>query len=174
KNTEKFSERDRDGGNRSGLHDQKQRPAVQKSHRRAVGFAKEDINTARTRHHRCELGTAERSRHCKQTGNYPPEQEPSRRAAQTRRFRRRNENARADHRPDHDHGGVDRPKCANQTARLLVVAHPVMSSEVETSLTISFLKLAAPWSRRLLFQGTISKCARNLPHPVYRHEHKPS
>src|SRR5207244_1140377 len=42
---------------------------------------------------------------------------------QSRRFRRSDENAGADHRPDHDHGGVDRPKRAHQATLLLLVAH---------------------------------------------------
>ena len=51
------------------MNDQKQSPAVHESDGRPVGFAKENINAARARHHRRKFGTAERSGNREQSGN---------------------------------------------------------------------------------------------------------
>ena len=107
-------EGDRDGGNRSCLDNQKERPAEKKSERWPVGFAEENVNAASPRHHRGQLGTAKRARHCHHARDGPGEEQPAGSAREPRRFGRGNEDAGADHRTDHDHGGIDRAQTPNE------------------------------------------------------------
>ncbi len=53
-------ERDGDGGDGAGLDDQEQRPAVEESPERAVGFAQIDVLAAGAGHHRGQFAVAQR------------------------------------------------------------------------------------------------------------------
>src|SRR5207237_103024 len=68
---QQLSEQDRDNRDGSGLNDQKQSPAVQKSHGRAISCAKENVNAARARHHCRQFGAAKRACDREQTGERP-------------------------------------------------------------------------------------------------------
>ena len=111
--SDKLRKGDRDRGDRAGLDDEKERPAEKKTERRAVGFAKKNIDSAGARHHRRQFGATEGARNCHQAGHGPGQQQPTRRAGQPRGFRRGDENAGADHRADHDHGRVERAEAAD-------------------------------------------------------------
>ena len=109
-----FCKGDRDRRDRPGLNDEKKRPAKEKSDRRSVGLAQEHILPAGARQHRRQLGATERAGDGHEPGHRPGEQQPAGRADQPGRFGRGDENARADHRADHDHGGIERSEPAHQ------------------------------------------------------------
>ena len=56
-----FCESDRDGRDRSGLDDQKNRPAKKETEERPVSFAQKNILAAGLRHHRRQFRATERA-----------------------------------------------------------------------------------------------------------------
>ena len=74
---EKPGEGDRDRRDRSGLDHQEQRPAVEKTPERAVGFAQINVLSAGARHHGGELAVAQSTNERERAGEEPHEQEPA-------------------------------------------------------------------------------------------------
>ena len=91
-------------GDGSGLDDQEQRPAVEKSPQRAQRFAQVNVLAAGARHHGRQLPVGERAGDGQEPGHQPGGDEQRGRIDQPRDLRRDDEDARADHRA-HDQGG---------------------------------------------------------------------
>jgi len=114
KDAGELGKRDRNRGDRSGLDNEEKRPAEKETDRRSVRVPEKNVNTTGARHHCRQLGAAKRTSDRHHAGDRPREQQPTRRAGQPRRFRGGNENARADHRADNDHRGVERAEATDQ------------------------------------------------------------
>ena len=114
KDPREFGKSDGDGRDGAGLDDEKKRPAEKKPDRRSISLAQEYVLSARARHHRRQFRAAKRARDGEEASHRPGEQQPAGRTDQACRFGRSNENPRADHRADHDHGGVERTEAADQ------------------------------------------------------------
>ena len=68
---EELAARHANGGNRSGLDDQVQRPAVEKSPQRTQRFAQVDVLPARLRHHGRQFAVSQRARDGHEAGDQP-------------------------------------------------------------------------------------------------------
>ena len=72
-NSGELGEGDRHRCDRSSLDHEKQRPTEKETDRRPIGFAEKDVNSAGSRHHRGQLGTAKRAGHRHDPGHSPRE-----------------------------------------------------------------------------------------------------
>jgi len=89
-------------------------PAEEKTDRRPISLAQENILSPGSWEHRRELRATECARYRHQAGHRPGEKQPAGRSDQAGRFCRGNEDARADHRAHHDHGRVEWSETADQ------------------------------------------------------------
>ena len=97
-----------DCGNRAGLDDQVQRPAVEKSPQRPQRLAQVHVLPARVRHHRRQFAVGQRAGDGQEAGHQPRRNQQRRRVDLARNLGRDNKDARADHRAHHQRG------CAGQ------------------------------------------------------------
>ena len=100
-------ERDRDRGDGPGLDHHEQRPAVQVAEQRGDSLAQVDVLPAGAGEHGRQLAVGERA-HERDDARYAPDHEQQARAADfPQDLRRNDEDPRADHRSDHEGGGVE-------------------------------------------------------------------
>ncbi len=105
---EKLAEGDADGGDGSGLHDQEQRPAVEKAPERAERLAQVNVLAAGVRHHRRQFAIGQRASDGEKSGEHPGADQQRRRVDQARNVGGDDEDARADHGAHHQRGRADR------------------------------------------------------------------
>ena len=111
---QKPGEGDRDRRDGSGLDHQEQRPAVEKTPERAVGFAQINVLSARSRHHGGQFAVAQGADEGERAGEEPHDQEPAGRTDLPRNVRRNDEDARPDHRAGDNHDGIQQAKPLNE------------------------------------------------------------
>src|SRR4029077_4494891 len=109
-------ERDRDRSDRAGLDDQHERPPVEESPERTVELRQIDVLPARAGHGGREPPVAERPRDRERTGERPDHEEPARGGQPARDVGRDDEDARSDHRPRDQRGGVEEPEAGLEAA----------------------------------------------------------
>ena len=124
-NSEELAESHAHRGNRAGLDDQKQRPAVKKSPQRPQRLAQVNVLPASARHHGGEFAIAERGHDGHEPGHGPRANQQRRRIDFARNFRRHNKDAGADHRPHHQHGGAGQAEAFDQFVILMAMNFPV-------------------------------------------------
>ena len=101
---EKLAERHADGGDGSGLDDEEQRPAVEKSPQRAQRFAQVNVLPAGMRHHGSQFTVGQRAGDGHEAGHQPGADQQRGRVGQARDVGGDDEDAGADHRA-HDQRG---------------------------------------------------------------------
>ena len=104
---EVLGEGNRHGGIEAVLDDQELRPAEEERPEVAVGLAEEDVLSPGMRIHGSQLRTGDRAEHGEQAAEYPQADEQPRRLDPLGHDRQPDENARADHRADHDGGRIE-------------------------------------------------------------------
>ncbi len=107
---EEFAEGHANGGDGSGLDDEKERPAVEKSPEGPERFAQVDVLAAGPGHHGGQLAVAERADHGHDRGDDPRGEVKRRRIGEARDIAVDDEDAAADHGADHDRGGAEQPE----------------------------------------------------------------
>ena len=93
-------------GNGSGLNDEVQRPAVEKSPKRAQRFAEVHVLSAGARHHGSQLSVGQRAGDGHESGDHPGGDEQHWRIDQPRDLRGHDEDAGADHGTHDQRGGA--------------------------------------------------------------------
>ena len=111
---EKFAEGHANGGDGSGLNDEKERPAVEKAPQRTQRFAQVDILAAGLGHHGGQLAVAERADHGHDGGDDPGCQIERRRIGEARDIAVDDKDAAADHRSHNDGGGAEQAQALHQ------------------------------------------------------------
>ena len=104
---EVLGEGNRHGGIEAVLDDQELRPAEEERPEVAVGFAEEDVLAPGVRIHGGQLRAGDRAEHGEQAAEDPQANQQPRRLDPLGHDRQPDEDARADHRADHDGGRVE-------------------------------------------------------------------
>jgi hypothetical protein len=99
-------EADQHGRDGTGLDDEKQGPAVEKSPERGERLAQVDVLPTGARHHRRQLPVRQRADDGEESGHNPRAEQPARAADQPRHVGGDDEDSRPDHRAHDDHRRV--------------------------------------------------------------------
>ena len=107
-------ETDRHGGDRAGLDHHHRGPPEQEPDQGREGFPKVHVLPAGPRHHRGQLAVRKGRDDRERGADGPREEQPPDAPQLPRHLGRDEEHAGPDHRPDHDHRGVEQPQAAGQ------------------------------------------------------------
>ena len=112
-----LAKRHADGGDGSGLDDEKQRPAVKKSPQRPQRLAQVNVLAAGLGHHRGQFAVAERANHGQHGRDHPRAQEERRRVGAAGDVGIDKKDAGADHGAGHEGGGAEQAEGLHQFGR---------------------------------------------------------
>ena len=113
---EKLAECHADGGDGSGLDDQEERPAVEKSPERAQRFAQINVLAAGTRHHGGQFAVGQRAGDGQETGHQPGADQQRGRVGKARDVGGDDEDAGADHGAHDQRGRAGKPQAFYELA----------------------------------------------------------